>query len=56
MELFKVSHHSIKFSGHIHCGTGDIMVLVCRVVLQESIIKGLCDFRRGSHGTLIVKI
>ena len=27
-----------------HCGSGDILVLVCHVISQDSRIKGLCDF------------
>ena len=30
-----VSQHSAKFSGHIHCDSGDKMVLVCHVILQD---------------------
>ena len=28
---FKVSHHPTNFGGRIHCGIGDIMLLVCRL-------------------------
>ena len=31
-----LSHHRTKFGGHRHCGSGDIMVLIWRVVLQAS--------------------
>ena len=55
-EPLKVSHHSIKFAGRSHCDTADIMILIFRVILQESVIKGLCNFRGGSHGTLVAKI
>ena len=30
-----VSHHPAKFGGHTHCGSEDIMDLVCHVVLQD---------------------
>ena len=35
--------HSTVFSG-----TGDLMDLVCHVILQEQVIKGSCDFIGGS--------
>ena len=27
-----VSYHPAKFGGRRHCGSGDIMILVCRVI------------------------
>ena len=38
-EPIKVSYHPAKFGGHRHCGSGDIMILVCHV------IKGLTRLR-----------
>ena len=32
------------FGGHKHSGSGDIMVSVCHVILQEHVIKGSFDF------------
>ena len=40
----KVSYHSAKFGGHMHCGSGNIMVLVGHVILQDHVIKGSSDF------------
>ena len=39
-----VSHHSTKYSGpgH-HCGSVDVMVLVCHMILSENLIKESCD-------------
>ena len=37
-ELVKVYHHFGKFGAHRHCGGGDIMVLVCHVILQDHLI------------------
>ena len=34
-------HHSAMFGGHRHCGSGEIMVLVFHVILQEYVIKRL---------------
>ena len=39
-EPLKVSHHPVKFGGHWHCGSGDTMVLVCHVILQDHVTKG----------------
>ena len=42
MEAFhckSVCHHRIKFGSHRHCGTVDIMVLVCHVNSQDHAIK-----------------
>ena len=44
-----ISHHSAKFSGQRHCITGDTMILVCFMVLQDHVIKGSCEFRGWSH-------
>ena len=34
-----VSHHPVKFGGCRRCGIGDIMVLVCQVILQDHVVK-----------------
>ena len=44
LEPFKVSHHPAKFGCHRHSGSGDIMVFVCHVTLQEHAIRALDDF------------
>ena len=36
-----VSHHPTEFCGFRHCGSGDILVLVCHVVLKDHVIKVL---------------
>ena len=38
-KLLKVSHHPATFLGHKHCGSGDIMVLVCHVISQDRMTK-----------------
>ena len=35
------SHHPTKFCGFRHCGSGNIMVLVCHVILENHLIKAL---------------
>ena len=34
-----VSYHSAKFDGHGHCGSGDIMILICQIISQEHVVK-----------------
>ena len=29
----RVSHHHANFGGQWHCGSGDIMILLCQVIL-----------------------
>ena len=43
-ELLTISHHPMKFGVNRYCVSGDIMGLVCHVILQYHMIKGLCDF------------
>ena len=31
----RIIHHLVKFCGHRHCGSGDIMVLDCHVILKD---------------------
>ena len=38
----KVSHHPATFCGRRHCGSGDIMVLVCHVISPNHLI--VCSF------------
>ena len=47
-EPLKVSHHPALFRGHRHCGSGDIMVLDCHVILQDHKNKGSSDFKDKS--------
>ena len=43
-EPLRVSHHPPTFCDHKQCGCGDIMVLVCRVIWHDHMIKGSYDF------------
>ena len=36
-----VNHHPTKFCGFRHCGHGDIMILVCHVILEDHVIKAV---------------
>ena len=42
-EPLNISHHRARFDGHGHFCKGDIMVLVCYVILEDHVIKELCD-------------
>ena len=46
-ELLTVGHHPAKFIGHGHCGKGDIVILVCHVILQDYLIKEPYDIMEG---------
>ena len=39
----KISYHPANFTRHRHCSSGDIMVIVYHVILQDHVIKGSCD-------------
>ena len=43
-EPIKVSYHSAKFGGCRSCGSEDLMILVCHVILKGHMIKGSCGF------------
>ena len=43
----KKSYHPAKFGGHRHCGTVDIMFLVCYMIEQDRVIEESCDFMGG---------
>ena len=47
-EFIKLGYHPVKFGGHKHSDNGDIMVLVCHVISQDHVIKGLYDFEDRS--------
>ena len=57
-EPLTVSHQPTTFDSHKHCISADIMILVCRVISHDHVIKVLCDFimvgryltKFGSHG------
>ena len=38
-EPLMINHHATKIGGHRHCGSGDIMILVCHMILQDHVIK-----------------
>ena len=33
-ELLTVFHHPAKFGGHWHYGRGDVIILICHLILQ----------------------
>ena len=44
LQPIKVSYLSAKCRGHRHSGSGDIMVLVCYMILQNHTIKQSYNF------------
>ena len=44
----KTIHNPVKFGVHGHGCSGDIIVLVCLVISQDHVIKGLCGFMGGN--------
>ena len=36
-------HHPVKFGVHMHYGSGDMMSLICHVILLDLVINGSCD-------------
>ena len=42
-------HLLATFGGHRHCGSGDIMFLICHVTSRDHVFKGICDFMGKSH-------
>ena len=43
-----VSHDTAKFDVHRHCGSGDVKVLICHIILQDDATKGSYNFVNGS--------
>ena len=48
VEALIVTYHLAKFNGHILFCSEDITNLVWHVTLQDHLIKGSCDFMKGS--------
>ena len=44
-----VCHHTANFGGYRHRGSGGILVLICRVILQDNMSQELCDFLSRSN-------
>ena len=40
----RLNYQPAKIGGHNYSGSGDIMFLVCPVILQDHVIKVSCDF------------
>ena len=48
-----VSDHFSKFSGHRPCGSRVITHLIFHVILKDHVIKGACQFLKGSSSVYI---
>ena len=42
--LLEISQYPVMFGGNRYSGSRDMMLLVCKVISQGDVIKGLCDF------------
>ena len=40
----KIIYYPVTFDGHRHSSSGDIMLLVCLVILPDLTIKDSCNF------------
>ena len=38
-EAIHAIYHLPKFGGHRHCGSEDVLILVCHVISQDHVIK-----------------
>ena len=47
-----VSHHPAEFPGHKPCGIEYMMILVCRVISQHHVTKGMSNFMFWSHSNI----
>ena len=44
-----VSRLPATVGGNSHCGSGDIMILLCHVISEDYVIEGSCGFTAGAH-------
>ena len=47
-----VSHTPVKFDDR-HCGSEDMMILVCHVILSDHVTKGFSNVMSGSPSRLV---
>ena len=45
----QVTYHPAKFGSHRHCDSGDMMILVCHMILEDRVTKKLSNFMSGSQ-------
>ena len=43
------NHQLAKFVGHRHCGSGNIMILGCHVILQDRVMKSQVTLWPEAH-------
>ena len=51
-----VSYNPAKFGGHRHSGSGDVMFLVCCMVLKDDVIIWSCDSMGQSHSWYVTTL
>ena len=44
-----VCDYHVMFGSYLSSGSGDIMNLICFVISQDHLLKGLCDYMGASH-------
>ena len=52
-EPLKVIQHPTKYGHHSHFGSGDLIVLVCHLILEDHVIKDSCDFISRGQSSLV---
>ena len=52
----RLSYHPVKFGGHSHSDSGDIMVFICQETFQDHVIKVLNNFRVRSPLRYVTKL
>ena len=45
-----------KFGGPSHCGSGDTILYIFHVILQDHLIKGSSDFMEGSYSLNVTNL
>ena len=52
-KLLRGSHHQNKFCGHRHCESGNIIILVCHVILQDYLTQTFSNIMGSSPSRLV---
>ena len=54
LKPIRKSYHPGRFGGNKHCGSGYKMILVCNMILQDHLIRGLCEYTGRSPSRLVI--
>lgn len=55
-DLLMVCHHRHKPYDHNHYDSGNIMFLICNIILREYILKGLCEFMAAGSSRRVTNL